>query len=58
MSQKDKCESGRPVIVPEYFSGEESYEDWLDQFESIAEINHWNSEQKLMWLKVCLTGRA
>ena len=58
MSQKDKCESGRPVIVPEYFSGEESYEDWLDQFESIAEINHWNSEQKLMWLKVRLSGRA
>ena len=58
MSQKDKCESGQPVIVPEYFSGEESDEDWLDQFESIVEINHWNSEQKLMWLKVCLTGRA
>ena len=58
MSLKDKCESGRPVIVPEFFSGEESYEDWLDQFESIAEINHWNSEQKLMWLKVRLSGRA
>ena len=58
MSQKEKCKSGRPVIVPEYFSGEGSYEDWLDQFESIAEINHWNSEQKLMWLKVRLTGRA
>ena len=58
MSQKEKCESGRPVIVPEYFSGEESYKDWLDQFESIAEINHWNSEQKLMWLKVCLAWRA
>ena len=58
MSQKEKCESGRLVIVPEYFSGEGSYEDLLDQFKSIPEINHWNSEQKLMWLKVRLTGRA
>ena len=54
---ESKCES-RPVIVPECFSGEECYEDWIDQFESIAEINHWNDEQKLMWLKVRLTGRA
>ena len=54
---ESKCES-RPVIVPECFSGGECYEDWIDQFESIAEINHWNDEQKLMWLKVCLTGRA
>ena len=52
-----KCES-RPVVVSECFSGEECYEDWKDQFESIAEINHWNDRQKLMWLKVHLTGRA
>ena len=38
--------------------GEECYEDWIAQFESIAEINHWNDGQKLMWLKLCLTGRA
>ena len=54
---ESKCES-RPVIVPQCFSGEECYEDWIDQFESIAEINHWNDEQHLMWLKVHLTGRA
>ena len=54
---ESKCES-RPVIVPECFSGEQCYEDWIDQFESIAEINHWNDGQKLMWLKVRLTGRA
>ena len=32
--------------------------DWIDQFESIASINGWNDEQKLIWLKVRLTGRA
>ena len=57
MRPESKCES-RPVILPGCFSGEECYEDWIDQFESIAEINHWNDEQKLMWLKVRLTGRA
>ena len=44
------------MIVPEYLSGEKSYEDWLDQFESIAEINHWNSEQKQGGWKFALLG--
>ena len=57
MTKPEKLES-RPVIVLNCFSGEGSYEDWIDQFESMAEINHWNDEQKLMWLKVRLTGRA
>ena len=48
----------RPVITPEPFSGEQSWEDWIDQFESIASINGWNDEQKLIWLKVRLTGSA
>ena len=48
----------RPVITPEPFSGEQSWEDWIDQFERIASINGWNDEQKLIWLKVRLTGRA
>ena len=30
----------------------------LTNFESISEINRWDEEQMLMWLKVCLTGRA
>ena len=29
----------RPVITPEPFSGKQSWEDWIDQFESIASIN-------------------
>jgi len=53
-----KAAESRPIIVPEYFSSVGSYEDWIDQYESISETNHWNDEQKLMWLKVCLTGRA
>jgi len=57
MIKPEKLES-RPVIVPECFSGEGSYDYWIDQFESMMEINHRNDKQKLMWLKVRLTGRA
>ena len=46
------------MITPEPFSGEQSWEDWIDQFETIAMINGCNDEQKLIWLKVQLTGRA
>ena len=50
-----KAES-KSVTIPEPFSGGESWEDWIDQFHSFAEINHWNNEQKSMWLKVRLSG--
>jgi len=29
----------RPVITPEVYSGEQPWENWIDQFESIATIN-------------------
>ena len=57
MSKSD-VKTERPVITPEPFSGEQPWEDWIDQFETIATINGWNNEQKLIWLKVRLTGRA
>ena len=56
MSKSEGKPESRPVIVPDCFSGEESYEDWMDQFEGIAEINCWDEEQKLKWLKVRLKG--
>ena len=50
--------SERPVITPEVYSGEQSLEDWIDQFENIVAIKGWDEEQKLVWLKVRLMGRA
>ena len=44
---ESRCES-RPLIVPECFSGEECFKDWIDQFENTAEINHWDDGQKPM----------
>jgi len=49
--------SERPVITPEVYSGEQPWEDWIDQFESVAAINGWDEGQKLIWLKIHLTGR-
>ena len=48
----------KPVIVPEAFSGEGSWEDWLDHFESVAAVNKWEEADKLLWLRVRMTGRA
>ena len=48
----------RSVITPEPFSRKWSWEDWIDQFETIPLINGWNDEQELILLKVRLTGRA
>ena len=51
----------KPVITPEAFTGtaSESWTEWIDHFESVADINKWESNaDRLKWLKVRLTGRA
>ena len=51
----------KPLITPEAFSGaaSESWDEWIDHFESVADINKWETNaEKLKWLKVRLTGRA
>ena len=50
--------AGKPVVLPESFSGEGSWGDWLDHFNNVAPVNSWDAEQKLLWLKVRMTGRA
>ena len=47
-----------PVLTPKAFSGEGSWDDWLDHFESVAEVNKWDKAAKLLWLRVRMTGRA
>ena len=50
--------ASRPVVIPETFSGEESWYDWLDHFESVAEVNKWDNVAKLPWLRARMTGQA
>lgn len=48
----------RPLIVPEPFSGEGSWDDWSDHFESAAAVNKWENADKLLWIRARMTGRA
>ena len=48
----------KPHVVPEPFTGEGSWDDWIDHFESAAAFNKWNAEDKLLRLRVGMTGRV
>ena len=48
----------KPVIAPEPFAEEGSWDDWIDHFESVAAVNKWEDAQKLFWIRVRMTGRA
>ena len=48
----------RALVLPETFTGETDYCDWIDHFENVAVVNGWDEAAKLQWLKVRLTGRA
>ena len=48
----------RPVVLPEPFNGESSYDEWAIHFEKVADVNGWTDEQKLKLLRMRLTGRA
>ena len=50
--------ASKPVVLPEPFDGESSWEDWQLHFQNVAIVNGWTDEQKLQWLRVHLTGRA
>ena len=50
--------AAKPVVLPELFTGEGSWEEWRFHFDNVAVVNGWRDEQKLQWLKVRLTGRA
>ena len=49
---------GRPIILPEVFSGEEDFCEWIQHFESVAVVNWWDDITKLQWLHVRATGKA
>ena len=48
----------RPLVLPEPFTGETDYCDWIDHFENVAAVNGWDDAAKLQWLRVRLTGKA
>ena len=48
----------RPLVLPEKFSGDGEWTQWICHFENVAAVNSWNDDSKLLWLKVRLTERA
>ena len=38
--------------------GAGSWDERLEHFENVAVVNKWTPKQKLLWLKVRLTGQA
>ena len=47
-----------PLLLPESYSGESNFDDWIVHFENVASINEWDDAAKLKWLSVRMSGRA
>lgn len=50
--------ASRPLVLPESFNGEGKWEEWVYHYENVADVNGWDDDEKLKWMKVRLTGRA
>ena len=50
--------AAKPLVLPEPFNGDESWQQWSYLFNNVAAVNSWSDEDKLKWLKVQLIGRA
>ena len=52
--------AAKPVALPEVFTGDgkQSWSDWIDHFDSVADVNEWNADAKKKWIRARLTGRA
>ena len=48
----------RPLVLPEVYSGEGNFDDWISHFESVSAVNGWTDGDKLLWICVRLTGKA
>ena len=48
----------RPLVLPDVYTGEGSFVDWAKHFGNVAAVNQWDDDQKLLWLKVRLGGKA
>ena len=48
----------RPVVMPELFTGEEEWEEWMSVFEACAEVNGWDDPTKCKFMLVRFHGQA
>ena len=45
---RNQAVSGLPVVLPEMYKGDSSWMNWAELFESVAAINRWKDEEKLL----------
>ena len=50
--------ASRPTVIPDAFTGDREWTQWIYHFENTAAVNEWNEAKKLLWLKARLTGQA
>ena len=49
--------ANRPLVMPEIFNGETSWDQWIYHFENVAAVNKWDEAGRLCRLKVRLSNR-
>lgn len=50
--------AAKPPVIPELYTGEKSWDEWIDHFDSVVAVCGWDEVNKLKWLRVRLTERA
>jgi len=58
MEEHGEHRPNRPLILPDTFTGEGDFDEWINRFEDVADINRWSDADKLRWLKVRLSNKA
>ena len=38
----------RPLVLPEVFDGQKSFDKWVSHFENVSAVNGWNDDNKLL----------
>ena len=46
------------LVLPEIFDGDRSFADWICHFKNVSAVNGWSDNDRILWLRVRLTGKA
>ena len=40
--------ASRPLVLPDSFSGEGNWSQWIYHFENVAEVNEWEDAKRVL----------
>ena len=56
---RDNCQNVRRTkVMPDLYDGKTSWPEYLIHFDSVAELNNWNHQERIQFLSVSLRGDA